>query len=64
MNTKHTLIDTPYGKKTPELLCRAMDALDVRDELVSALQFVLDNPARPDLFEHVAAVALSKTKGE
>lgn len=31
------LIQTPYGKKSPELLCRAMDALEREHELLAAL---------------------------
>jgi len=27
------LIETPYGRKTPELLCKAMDALEREPEL-------------------------------
>ncbi len=30
-------IPTPYGPKTPELLCRAMDALERESELLKAL---------------------------
>jgi hypothetical protein len=31
------LIQTPYGNKTPELLCRAMDALEREPELLDSL---------------------------
>ncbi len=36
MNTTQT----PYGKKTPELLCRAMDALEREPELMAALEAI------------------------
>lgn len=31
-------IETPYGRKTPELLCRAMDCLVVVEQLVPLLK--------------------------
>jgi hypothetical protein len=34
------LIQTPYGNKTPELLCRAMDALEREPELMAALEAI------------------------
>lgn len=36
MKTK--LIDTPYGRKTPALLCRAMDAVEREPQLIAALK--------------------------
>ena len=33
-------INTPYGKKTPELLCKAMDALVLQDEVLRVLELV------------------------
>jgi hypothetical protein len=36
MKTKY--IQTPYGKKTPELLCKAMDAFEREPELIDALR--------------------------
>ena len=34
------LIDTPYGRKSPELLCAAMDAYTVLPQLLDALRLV------------------------
>jgi len=34
------LIETPYGRKTPELLCQAMDALVREPQLVAFLKKV------------------------
>ena len=36
--TKKDLIETPYGRKTPELLCKAMDALVLQPRLIEAEQ--------------------------
>lgn len=33
-----TLIETPYGRKTPELLCKAMDVHVMIPDLVEAMQ--------------------------
>ena len=48
------LIATPYGRKTPELLCKAMDAYELQPELLAALEaaegvidWALDNDAHP-----------------
>ncbi len=35
------LIDTPYGKKSPAMLCRAMDALEARPVAITALEELL-----------------------
>lgn len=36
--SRKDLIETPYGRKTPELLCRAMDALVVQEAVFELLQ--------------------------
>lgn len=46
--TSKTLIDTPYGKKTPDLLCAAMDALEsplyrAAPDLLAALELALSH---------------------
>lgn len=60
-------IDTPYGKKTPELLCRAMDALEVQPELLEVLENCLGNinPERgfADELEEEIRAAIAKAKG-
>lgn len=35
------LIDTAYGKKSPEMLCHAMDALEAQPALMKALEELL-----------------------
>jgi len=61
-------IDTPYGKKTPELLCRAMDALEVQPELLEVLENCLGNinPERgfADELEEEIRAAIAKARGE
>lgn len=37
------LIETPYGRKTPELLCKAMDALAMQPEMIEALKLAKEN---------------------
>jgi hypothetical protein len=60
-------IDTPYGRKTPELLCKAMDALALQPELIQVIE---DYLLLDDLHDRVGAVndaakqALAKAKGE
>ncbi len=58
------LIQTPYGKKKPETLCRAMDALERERDLLDALQAVCDAYGERDslLMAQVKA-ALDKAKG-
>jgi hypothetical protein len=46
------LIQTPYGKKTPELLCRAMDALEREHELLSVLERLTEKIARANAIQH------------
>jgi DNA-binding protein YbaB len=62
----HTPIDTPYGRKTPELLTRAMDALELQDELVAALNDLVGRIERDERIEmqHLTAArtALAKVK--
>ena len=36
--TNSKLIDTPYGKKTPELLRKAMDAYEIQPRLISMIE--------------------------
>ena len=43
---KAELINTPYGRKTPELLCRAMDALQREPELLEACKRLLAGEAK------------------
>lgn len=33
-------IETPYGRKTPEMLCKAMDAYNRQPELLEALRSI------------------------
>jgi len=67
-------IETPYGKKTPELLCRAMDALSLQPELVETIENLLalfdaSGNTRPYtwqerlLFILAARAQLAKVKG-
>ena len=44
MKTK--LINTPYGRKTTELLCRAMDALEREPNLLAALETCIKDLTR------------------
>lgn len=37
MTDTKKLIETPYGRKTPELLCAAMDAYEEEPKLLAAL---------------------------
>lgn len=61
------LIETPYGRKTPELLCKAMDALVVQPELVKALALFIENmdPLYPE--DHICMktgrAALARANG-
>lgn len=32
------LIETPYGRKTPELLCKAMDAYELQPKLIEMME--------------------------
>lgn len=73
-----TLIQTPYGKKTPELLCCAMDALEREPELLSALEIINSQLTRCINFsdinselqerliaqQDIARAAIAKAKGE
>ena len=43
------LIETPYGRKTPELLCKAMDAYELQHELTTALNDLLNYTGGWDL---------------
>lgn len=68
---KQEYIETPYGRKTPELLCKAMDALVVHDDLVTALERLLSLNATQGVsdVDYEAAIAeadaaLAKAKGE
>jgi hypothetical protein len=60
------LIETPYGYKTPDLLCKAMDAYAVQPDLLAALEKVIRlygvdlQPAHRDEIRS----AIAKAKGE
>ena len=41
------IIQTPYGPKTPELLCKAMDALVIQPDIIEALTGLLANAPAP-----------------
>jgi len=47
------LIQTPYGKKTPELLCRAMDALEREPDLLAVLERITEKVARANAIQHI-----------
>ena len=45
-----TLIETPYGRKSPELLCSAMDAYTVLPDIKQALEQIAAQLAtHPDI---------------
>ncbi len=68
------LIETPYGYKTPDLLCKAMDAYAVQPDLLAALiecearLALLVASGRSKMLDAVAAqharAAIAKSKGE
>lgn len=37
------LIETPYGRKTPELLCSAMDAFELQPRLIDMISKLEDH---------------------
>lgn len=39
------LIQTPYGRKTPELLCKAMDSIEELERLKAAVNDLFDQCA-------------------
>ena len=54
------MIQTPYGPKTPELLCKAMDALVVQPNLIKALKSLI---TPPDEYGH-AGISYSPEKAD
>lgn len=63
---KEQIIDTPYGRKTPEVLCSAMDAHsllpDVLHVLYTALPFIEDAAGDHCYKEGVAKQVESKIR--
>ena len=60
-------IQTPYGPKTPQLLCDAMDAYEKlptlraqRDELLAALEVISGDPRRDDTYAGMSPVQIAR----
>lgn len=61
-------IQTPYGPKTPELLCKAMDAYEREPELLAALDAAESILSSYGLMDHAQAIRaralLARLKGD
>ena len=61
-------IETPYGRKTPEMLCKAMDAYNRQPELLAALRSIANDTCNhgpgPICPREIARAAIAKAEKE